>query len=108
MKKYVKLLIITVLSFTISLTWVSAKKLNFKELQKEIEGINEDATEARIIGKYIFTDANPLTDQDIMAGALTIPDIDDTDYSEELYDKLTIQRMIPKQENMENGRLLAT
>ncbi len=96
MKKSIKVFLISIFTFLIGITATQAKQLTYDKLQKEIEKINPDAVEARIIGKYIFTDANPLKDQDIMAGALTIDGIVDEDYSEELYNKLTINRLVRK------------
>ena len=97
MKKGIKVFISGLITFLSLEAIASARVLSYTELQKEIEKVNPEAVEARIIGNYVFTDANKLRDQDIMIGALTIPGIGDgKHFTQELYNKMSVNRLLRK------------
>lgn len=73
MKKYGKALIIGIVTFFVSISVAYAKEsVALKDLLKEAEKINSNATDVYIIGDYAFTSGHDLTSQDIMLSARSI------------------------------------
>ena len=72
MKKYFKLLIITLIAFLTFNSYVRAREVNIDELGKEIAKVNPNATFAYIVGNYAFTSSKSITLEDVMIASRSI------------------------------------
>lgn len=72
MKKYFKLLIITLIGFLTFNSYVMAREVDIDELGKEIEKVNKNATFAYIVGNYAFTSSKSITLEDVMIASRSI------------------------------------
>ncbi len=72
MKKYLKLLLITLIGFLTFNGYVMAKEVNLDQLGQEIENVNKNATFAYIIGNHAYTSARSITLEDVMIASRSI------------------------------------
>ena len=72
MKKILKLLLISIVAFVFTTLTTNAKTITYDEFLKELDYYDSDIKGVYIIGKYAFTDINPLTTQDIMMASRSI------------------------------------
>ena len=71
-KKYSKIILLTLLLFFVFITTVNAKEVTLDELAEEIKEFEPNATYVYVIGEYAFTSSHILTTQDIMLAARSI------------------------------------
>ena len=101
MKKSLKLLLISIFAFLFTTLSANAKTMTYDEFIKELDKYDTSIKEVYIIGKYAFTDINPLTTQDIMFASRSIdPQILGGTKKDSTFSKMIISYMSRKRTGM--------
>ncbi len=92
MKKFGKMVMLTVCTFFLSMVPTFARELNLKEFVEEVEKRQPNAGYVYIIGEYIFTSNHELTVQDVMfaANSIDVEDINGKTNQDDIYGEMTI------------------
>ena len=91
-KKYSKIILLTLLLFFVFITTVNAKEVTLDELAQEVKEFEPNATYVYVIGEYAFTSTHILTTQDVMLAARSIEVSENSGSTNEdpIYNEMTI------------------